>query len=198
MATTAVFAEILVIGFQALIWLVLLIVAIVGPENLRPSAFSGWESLLTVLILVAAYSLGIVVDRAADSLLERLDNRLAQKYMPGGLTDLTKRRLAITMHSEALERFLDYARSRLRIARSTTINLALILITAIVLILTRQILPAGIQPQQAVLALLGIGIPFVALSYHAWHRISRIYYRRLVLAYEMVEYGTTTVPEDPS
>jgi hypothetical protein len=195
MATTAVFAEILVIGFQALIWLALLILTIIGPENMRLNSLGGWESLLTVLVLVAAYSLGIVVDRATDSLLERLDNRIAVKHMPRGLSDLTMRRLTITMHSEALEKFLDYARSRLRISRSTTINLALILITAAILILTRPVLPPGIRPQEAVVALMAVGIPFVALSYHAWHRISEIYYRRLTLAYEMVQQDTITVME---
>lgn len=209
MATTAVFAEILIIGLQALVWIALIAIAVVWPSRLPLYALEGWQSLATIAALVVAYSLGILVDRASDTLLEPIERTLARRYLGAGtsasaalgeepvtrrrarkqkgdgLSNYTTMRLQIAMESQPVEKLLDYARSRLRIARATTVNLALVIATAILLLLTRPVL-TGADRARAIASLLLLGVPLVILSYYAWHRISRIYYRRVGRAYEMI------------
>ena len=67
MATTAVFAEIVVVGLQVQALLVLLVLAIFGTEWISLSALADWTALLTILTLAGAYMLGVVVDRIADN-----------------------------------------------------------------------------------------------------------------------------------
>ena len=78
MTTTAIFAEILIIGLQASVWLALFVIwsfrVEVGRIDLSP--LKDWSALITVFVVASAYTLGVAIDRLSDG----LDGYLARKY----------------------------------------------------------------------------------------------------------------------
>jgi 8-oxo-dGTP pyrophosphatase MutT (NUDIX family) len=183
-ATTAVFAEILIVGLEAAAWLSLLVAAIFGTSWVEPGRFEGWEALATIIVIAGAYVLGILVDRFADSLQQRLDrawpSRPADK--PAGLS-----RMRVTMLQTGgdLARFLEYQRSRLRIARSTAVNCLIASPIACWYIWSRGEVAAAVSAGGALLLA-------AALAELAYRRIEFAYVTRLSDAYRIV-----TNPEKP-
>ena len=134
MTTTAVFAEILVVGLQAAAWIALAVLAVFGAASIGLGAVDEWATLVTIVVLAVAYVLGILVDRIADSLVRAValriegSNRDAHSDEPG----FRRKRLTVLNDgSEATAKFLDYQRSRQRVARGTIVN-ALCAIPALV------------------------------------------------------------------
>ena len=90
--------------------------------------------LLTVVVLAFAYVLGIIVDRLADTVLDRFEQTRRGKRIKGRMSKNRKlskpakvatMRMTVMHESEGMGRFLDYQRSRWRIARATVVNLAI-------------------------------------------------------------------------
>src|SRR5438067_5806359 len=108
MTTTAIVAEILIVGLQASAWVALLVGWIYGTSLIHEGLWRGWEGLGTILILATAYSLGIVIDRLADSLFRRI------AWLGGG-GGHRRQRLQVMRRDDPVSRFLEYQRSRLRI-----------------------------------------------------------------------------------
>ena len=114
MATTALVAEILIVGLEVETWLALLVLGVFGTDWVDLGGVSSWEALVTILVLASAYVLGIIVDRLAD----RVSRRLTRET-PG----FSRKRLEVMHGSPGMGAFVDYQRSRLRIARGTQFNL---------------------------------------------------------------------------
>jgi len=74
MATTAVFAEILIVSLEVEAWLVLALLSVFGTRWIELAEVKDFATLLTVLVLALAYVLGIIVDRLADTLLDRFED----------------------------------------------------------------------------------------------------------------------------
>jgi len=186
MATTAIFAEILIVGLQALVWLVLASVAILGVPSVDVSSLEGWEGLITLAILAVAYALGIVVDRVADSVFDPFDRLLREKHIPSSPLSVPEMRLRIMSESEGMASFLDYVRSRVRIARSTAFNCALIVGAAILLDLRREATVGGLVRHEWLVLTMVVGAALSALALFAWVRITKTYNWRLDQAYRIV------------
>jgi len=184
MNTTAIFAEILVIGLQAVVWLSLVILSISGVPSVDRQALGEvlpkWTALLVLFSTVIAYSLGIIIDRIADSLFHRLDLGIRARRVRSSLPSPARMRLHILAQNEGMARFLDYIRSRLRIARSTCLNVMLITLAAAVFLVTRT--SAG-RPE--VTLVIAAGLVLFLAAFYAWRRISWTYYKRLGQAYEI-------------
>ncbi|MGH2451122.1 MAG: hypothetical protein ACRDGE_07610 [Candidatus Limnocylindria bacterium] len=190
MATTALFAEILIVGLQAEAVLVLLLLSVFGTEWVDAEALADWTTLVGVLVLAAAYVLGIIADRLADSLTDRLartqagrwvDDRFGEssrKELSGA--DVALMRLTVLKESEGLAKFLDYQRSRLRIARATVLNVALAAPLALAFLLLQDV---GVGEAVAAAILL---LAFAAASLVGSARIHSAYVRRLSNAYRLV------------
>jgi uncharacterized membrane protein (DUF485 family) len=134
MATTPVFAEILVLGLEVEAWLVLLLLAAFGTGWVDVGDVKDFASLVTVVVLALAYVLGIIVDRLADTLLDRLEKtkrgkRIKQRMSKNRNLEKPEKvaimRMTVMHESEGLTRFLDYQRSRWRVARATVLNIAI-------------------------------------------------------------------------
>ena len=115
MATTAMFVEILIIGLQSLTWIVLLVASIFEIDNISIQDVAGWQNLIIVFVLVNF-----------KEFISRKSIKEAIKYK--SLPSFAEMRLRILMQNDALGKFMDYQRSRLRIARATVFNLPLITI----------------------------------------------------------------------
>jgi hypothetical protein len=135
MTTTQIFAELLVIGFGAFAWLLVLGAALFGWELPEVTErLSSWELLLPVLSLV--YVLGIVVDRLADKFFEKWDEQYREETFDTKEAFFKARRLMV-YYGKGLWEHLEYGRSRLRICRGSACNSVALLISLLVLWITR-------------------------------------------------------------
>lgn len=115
---TALISEILVVGVQAAIWSAMLVSW--SPLEIPWGTEAGGVVAATLAVALV-YTLGVVVDRLADSTLGTF------RKTPGGhAKESSRKRLTILHRSEGMANFLEYIRSRIRIARATTFNAALL------------------------------------------------------------------------
>lgn len=182
MTTTAVFAEILVVGLEAEAWLAVLILAIFGTEWVDIGAVDQWTALLTILVLAAAYVLGIMVDRLADTLVP--PKKRGHEDDDDGRPGFQDKRLLILHKSggDGMAKFLDYQRSRMRVARGTVFNIALAIPAVVWFLWARtEAAPAWIIGAGAV------GMLMLALAFYTNERINHAYAENLEAAFRIVE-----------
>lgn len=122
MSTTTLFVELLIIGIEALVWVLLLVGSLTDVSLVcvieKLKGWSGYSALITVMFLAVAYTLGILVDRASDIFYKLVQFRPGR--LPAGVGEM---RLTVMSANDGMAKFLDYQRSRLRIARATACNL---------------------------------------------------------------------------
>ncbi len=180
MATTAIVAEILIVGLEAATWVSLLVLAIFGTGWIHLGALAHWEGLATIVVLAAAYVLGILVDRAADTA-----HGLLERRWPGPPVDkpagISRMRMTVLSEGGAMSTFVDYQRSRLRIARATVLNLFVALPVLVVFLAVRTDLGWLTAVVAGLLAL------SVALAELAYRLIEFAYVNRLSDAYRLVK-----------
>jgi hypothetical protein len=171
--TVAVFAEILIVGLEAAVWILLTILTIFGNDWVDPAELEGWETLVTVLILASAYVLGVLMDRMANTILTKLrpdrDKTPERKWATARLEIMAR------IGGVSLIQFLEYLRSRVRIARGTVVNFFLIALATLAFGLARTSAsksPKGIGFLVVSVAIL-LGISFA--SFFAWSRLNDNY-----------------------
>ena len=141
MKTTAIFAELVVVGIQACVWLLLLAVAVLGTGWLQWAGelASNATTLVTLAVVAMAYVMGIVFDELWDALSEPLEcrvfHRTRKKDCSESMWDMQARVLVRAPH---LEDALDYQRRRIRVLRSSVFSLPLTAICALVRLLVRH------------------------------------------------------------
>jgi hypothetical protein len=99
-------------------WLTLAILCAFGSDWIDLGGVKDFAALVTLLIVALAYVLGILADRAADSLFKLFENDDSEAR-----ERLSWMRMTVIHSSDGMSRFLDYQRSRWRIARATFANL---------------------------------------------------------------------------
>jgi hypothetical protein len=127
-AATAMFIEVLVIGIGALTAVVLLLIALIGPASTAKVAPVAGSSAATGVALAAAYALGILLDRAADTVLTPYRRRLRTRFFSTNSAYATAR-LQLAAFPVLAAR-ADYARSRMRICRGWLFNCLALTLTA--------------------------------------------------------------------
>lgn len=185
MTTTAIFVELLVTGLLALVWLILAILSFTGMPWNELAGFLGLkekEGISSILALGFAYVVGIVVDRISDSLFRRFDVRIRKSRIHAKVPSVSEMRLYVMSVNEKLSAFLDYLRSRLRLARSSALNFFLITLAAAIFSATRNS-----NGRELVFAITIGGLGLTLATGYAWYRISRTYYKRLVQSYEILK-----------
>jgi hypothetical protein len=181
MKTTALFAEVLVVGLVGLVWLVLLLMILPGlnvnvGELLK--LLSKHSFLSGVLLTALAYCFGVMIDRIADIIFDDWDHRrIRKKHFDVKEVKFTVARMKILHRGGDDVDFLHYQRSRIRIARASVLNFILIALTASILLFEKS-------AQGASMVLL-LGFVLTLATLYSWHSISRAYYRRLGDAYRL-------------
>lgn len=184
MTTTNVFAELLIIGIETIGWIALLIFSAFGYHWLDFSIFN--HLAVAVPLAVAAYVLGIIMDRVSDKLLAGADHAIRRRVLDEQTAKaFAPMRLYILAQSPYLSTELDYMRSRLRIMRSSFINFGLLGVTGAAFILSRVVTTTSTR-YGAAAATLGAGILLASLSYYAWRASSMTYYLRLQTALSLL------------
>jgi hypothetical protein len=142
--TTTLYIELLIIGFEASLWLLLLAFSIPGADKLSGSLKDlplGSGLLVVGFALASAYLLGIVFDKVAHRLLGANRELLRRR-----LDDITEERddadsrwiyARFMVHEKRAVPDILYARSKVRILRASVLNVPLIAIAG-ALFLGRQ------------------------------------------------------------
>lgn len=128
MNTTSIVIEHLVIGFQALTWMALSLLALFGYHWIDREWFVS-ETVAIILSLLIVYPLGIFVDEIADRCFMPLTKRLRQDQKIAEKD--TVFRLLILLNNDSTTQYFQYLRSRIRVARSSTINFLFITIASV-------------------------------------------------------------------
>ncbi|MEW5939967.1 MAG: hypothetical protein AB1750_09920 [Chloroflexota bacterium] len=173
MATTLIFAELLITGIQVSIWIFILVVNVFGTEwmaTLDASKIKDWQTLLAIIGLSIVYVLGIVFDRLADSLFLIWDRRIAKNKYPD-IESFSILRFEVGKDNPDLSAQFEYTRSRLRLSRSTALNFAIITVLLIIFGIIR--LPDNSSINRVTfITFVGItGSLLTLFSVYAWHRL---------------------------
>jgi hypothetical protein len=183
MATTSLFVEILIVGLEALVWIGLL-AGTIWDLGACIKILKGWgdySALITTLLLALAYVLGILIDRAADSFYKIFG------YKPDNPpASVGKMRMRIMNSSEGIARFLDYQRSRLRIARATVFNVLVTILVGSYWMFRCYLTPESSNNALGGILMIGVGIIVLVLTVMATRRIEEAHIKRLTDAYEIV------------
>jgi hypothetical protein len=134
MKTTELFAELLIIGLGALVWIAFLVVTFFGTDPLKQildgEQISPGFSLLVIISL--AYVLGIILDRAYLPLWSAIESYLMRKNGINSVEAYYDFQVKVAgTGSEEVMAFLEYYISRIRILRATTVNFGIIAIVAV-------------------------------------------------------------------
>jgi len=132
------FIELLVVGVEASVWILFLALSFAGPGIWRGGVPSEWQNTALFVYTALAYGLGVVVDRLADSAYWRLRDPPCVQSLPrlhrilygerkavASPEEVRTMRTALQRRDDSALKFLEYQRSRLRIARATSFNVAL-------------------------------------------------------------------------
>jgi 8-oxo-dGTP pyrophosphatase MutT (NUDIX family) len=182
MPAPAEFAQIIVIGLEAEAWLLLYLLA-----------FGTWrwpadvpEGILLFVVTAASIILGVLFDRIADSaytafrqwspVLRLLRPLNIGENTPKGM--IARMRLRLNESDSPRSRFLEYQRTRFRIARATTFNLFMMVPAVGLFLGLRTHVGAGPIVLAVLLIALGAG-----LSFYTAERIGTAWVRILSEAY---------------
>jgi hypothetical protein len=128
---TSIIFELVLIGFQVLIWVSLLVLTVFGYEWLRLDGLKMWSAELSVALVGVAYMFGLIFDKAVGA--------LPYSWVIGGgaLNKLGDLPSPLVMRMEILARkpevyeVLEKRINQHRLVRSTVFNLALISLSAL-------------------------------------------------------------------
>lgn len=176
MNTTAIFIEVLIIGIQGFVWILLALLGInvIHIKSINFETLKDCPTIIIPLFFSFCYTVGIIIDRVADGLciffspernLFRISffKRLKNKAISGN-NNLTI--LKIQIKEDKLSEYFSYIKSRLRILRGTTLNIFLITIFSVVYFLSKEASVFSISKQ----ILYSVGISFLgfAITFISW------------------------------
>lgn len=171
--TTAIFAEILMIGLFTAAGIAVVVGSILSWRLGQLVQLRDWIVPLTLLLVAVAYPLGIAVDRLADTLASQVESRwLAPEHAKK--EPEMRFRVWDVASSRAIE-FFDYARSRRRITRACC-----------VVALATGVIVLALIPRAGHINI-PIGLAILALGFScgwAWWEIGAMYYKRLAAEHD--------------
>lgn len=182
MVTTAIVAEIVVAGLQSATWITLLVLTLFGTGWIDPDVLADWAALVTVLVIGAAYMLGVLVDRLADDFVLRPMNRFWPPRPADKPAPIEHMRLVLLGRDDGVARFLDYQRSRMRVARVTLLNLLALAPALGAYLIVRT-------DSNTLIAIAAVAVVLISVLLTAWvfRAIEWAYLLRLGQAYRIVE-----------
>jgi hypothetical protein len=132
MGTTSIIVEMVIIGFQVLVWMTLVVLTVFGYQWIDLSKLKDWTTLLSVALVGTSYTLGIVFDSFIASLFAPWEYR-SRMWLPDKITENPGRMRAYIMakNPDASEELLKRA-NRNSLIRATSLNLVLISITLLI------------------------------------------------------------------
>ena len=178
---TSIIFELVLIGFQVLIWVSLLVLTVFGYDWLHLSGLKEWSGELSVALIGVAYMFGLMFDKAVGA--------LPYSWAIGGsaLTKIGEDPSPLEMRMEILVKkpeayeVIEQRINRHRLVRSTVFNLALISLSALAFF--KEQLGFSVR---LLIVLLFLSIMFVGLSLFTGRRSAETLYRELLHTYRTI------------
>ena len=185
MNTTALLVDILIIGIQVLIWIFGVLSSFVINPKETLSYFSEFSWLSILLILVTAYSIGIIFDYIIPGILKPLEKKIDKK------NNVVKKKgsknvIDILHDNPNTHKFLDNHFSRVRIARATLFNLPLITLSIIIFLFSNDLDFSWEKILNGSIILLLGGVLTIA-SFKSWVKRKKVYSNYVRRAYELLD-----------
>ena len=137
MKETYIVFELVLVGFQVLIWVLLLVLSVFGYHWIHIDFVKDWATQLSFAALGIAYMLGVIFDKAIASLpFSWIIGGSALTKMRDLPSPLEMRMQILARKAEVYE-VLEKRINQHRLVRATVVNLALISISALIFFLTR-------------------------------------------------------------
>lgn len=173
MNTTVLFSELLVGGILSLTWIVLFAFGAVKEDSF--SLFFGKGSITVgVVFLAYSYALGVVLDRVWDFITKPIDGKVRKAHDIGKEKVREWRREAFG-DKDKIPEFIEYIRSRMRIARACLCNFVFISVAAVFYYKS-----VTEDPSLCVfITILSIGGMFSGIAFYAHWKLLNTYYIQL-------------------
>lgn len=193
MNTTLLFAELLIIGLQTAVWILLLLINIFGTgwiQTIQTSHLADWQAAILVVLLSVFYVIGIIIDRVADALFSGWERRLRRAGFPEPPMPIVVLRFELARGNEHLNHQFEYNRTRMRISRASAVNFALATIMGILYILIRSQASSPNEKWILAFVILIIGTVLALGAAFTWRKLIRGYFGMLK------EYSRFIQPRD--
>lgn len=177
MNTTNLLVDILIVGIQVLTWILGLVFTFV----IDPTKFTlKYESPLMILLLISiAYILGVVFDYIIAIAFGKFKSK-EEIEVYKNISTIEMSEKIPTAH-----KYLENQYARLRIARSTLINIPVITLTSVIFILVNKFenlfLPYGL------ISISIVGVTLTILSYFSWKKRNSTYINYLIQAKKLIK-----------
>jgi hypothetical protein len=184
MSTTVLFVEHLITGFQAAVWISLLVFSAFGYEWVDLNKYKDFTTLIGILVISFIYPIGVFVDNVSDELLKSWNRKIREKYI-GDKTKSARKLLTIT-DDDAFAEYLGYVRTRIRISRSTFLNFLLITLTVVIFTATRLQVVCGSEFWKVIVFEIIVGFFITIFALANWHKISHTFAKQIARGFEIV------------
>lgn len=179
MGTTALIVEMVIIGFQVLIWMVLITLFVFGYNWIDVSKFKDWVTLISIALVGVSYTLGIIFDGFIATLFAPWEYR-SRRWLPTQYTGNPGRmRAYITATSADASEELTRRANRSSLIRATSLNLLIISICSLIFV-KRYF---GWHTKLMILIVV-FSILLTVLALLTWQNLLRGYYFYLIEIYE--------------
>ena len=192
MDTTTLLVEIVIIGFQVLVWISLIVLTFFGHNWIDFSTLKDWSTEIALGLIAASYTFGIIFDNLTASFFSpwsyrTLEDVRHQSHFLRGRNDEAFSTSPFLMRSHIMATNSDLSDNleknfnQSRLLRATSINLLLIGITSFIWILKQ----AGFSWTLFIVLLLSVFV-LVVLAIWTWARTLRAYYSQLFETYNVL------------
>ena len=178
---TSIILELVLIGFQTLIWVSLLILAVFGYNWLHLAGVKEWSTELSVALVGVAYMFGLFFDKAIGALPYRWTLGGSALTKVGDSPSPLVMRMEILANKPEVYEVLEKRINQHRLVRSTVFNLALISLSALVFFIAQL----GFTIRLFIVFLL-LSILFVGLALFTGRRSADTLYFELFYAYKAI------------
>jgi hypothetical protein len=178
--------ELVLIGFQVLIWVFLLILTVFGYNWLHLEGLKGWSTEISVGLVGVAYMFGLIFDKAVSALpYSWTIGGSALTKIGEGPSPLTMRMAILAKKPEVYE-VLEKRLNQHRLVRSTVFNLALISLAGLLFFIAQ----IGFT-LRLFITFLFLSIFFLGLTLFTGRRSAETLYFELFHAYKAMNASTT-------
>jgi hypothetical protein len=178
---TSIILELVLIGFQVLIWVSLLVLAIFGYEWVHLDALKEWSTEISVGLVGVAYMLGLIFDKAVSSLPYGWIVGSAALARSEDSPSPLAMRVEILTKQPAVYETLERRLNQHRLVRATVFNLALISISALIFFIAQ----VGFN-LRLIVSFLFLSIMFLGFALFTGKRSAQTLYFELLHAHKTV------------
>jgi hypothetical protein len=193
MGTTSLIVEMVIIGFQVLVWMSLIVLILFGYRDIDPAKLKDWSAIISLALVGTSYTLGLVFNGFIGSVFAHSESSLWKSFVtrsgregrrgPAQIpTDPGQMRAYITAFNSDASEDLTSEAHRHSLIRATSLNLVLIGITSLVWV-TKQY---GFWLRLD-LAILLSSLLLIGLSLFTWFGLSVTYYWHLCSVYDAMK-----------